>query len=94
MIAKTNVYSLANESIHIFGKLALFPIVATLILLAPIVNVVCGFLLVGGVLSAIVFEVSAVGPRFPFFLVMGLSLGFGLFLLIYHGLIAFLVSER
>ena len=33
---------------------------------------VCGLMMYGGIFAAIVFEVSAVGPRFPFLFILGL----------------------
>ena len=69
------------------------PIVALLVLLEPIVNVVCGAMVVLGVLVAIAFELSAVGPRFPFLQVAGISLAFGALLVLYHSALALLVRE-
>ena len=69
------------------------PVVALLLLLEPIVNVVCGVMAVLGLLAAVAFELSAVGPRFPFLQVAGSSLGFGAFLVLYHSALALLVRE-
>ena len=69
------------------------PIVAVLLLLEPVVNVVCGAGAVLGVLAAAAFEVSAVGPRFPFLHVATISLACGVLLILYHSAIALLVRD-
>jgi len=71
----------------------LFPIIGVLLLLEPVVAFVCGVMMFGGVLATVLFEVSATGPRFPFLLVLALSLSFGVFHLLYQFLIAFLVRD-
>ena len=69
------------------------PLVAVLLLLEPVVNVVCGAAAVLGVLIAVAFEFSAVGPRFPFLQVTAISLSFGAFLILYHSALALLVRD-
>ena len=69
------------------------PVVALLLLLEPVVNVVCGVMVILGVLGAVAFELSAVGPRFPFLQVAAISLTFGVFLILYHSAIALLVRD-
>lgn len=64
-----------------------------MLLLEPIVNVVFGFLMFGGILASIAFEISAVGPRFPFLVMLGISLGFGVVLVLYHFVLALLVRD-
>lgn len=66
------------------------PILALLMLLEPIVRWICSTALVLGVLVCVIFELSAVGPRFPFLAGLGISLGFGALLVAYYGLIAVL----
>jgi hypothetical protein len=68
------------------------PLLAVLTLLEPVIRAVCSLAMVLGVISAMVFEFSAVSPRFPFLEMLALSLGFGLALLAYYGLL-FLVSR-
>jgi hypothetical protein len=70
-----------------------FPLVALLLLLEPLVNVVCGAVAVLGVLVAVVFEISAVGPRFPFLLVTAIALASGVLLLLYHSAMALLIRD-
>ena len=69
------------------------PIVAVLLLLEPVFNVVFGAGAVVGVLTAAAFEVSAVGPRFPFLQVATISLACGVLLVLYHSAIALLVRD-
>jgi len=66
------------------------PVLGVLVLLEPAVRIVCSLALVLGVSTSIVFEISAVGPSFPFLGMVALSLGFGLFLCAYYGLLALL----
>ena len=93
MKAVADVHPVLNASAGVLRKVVLFPIVAVLLLLEPAVGFVCGVLMFGGIFTAVVFEMSAAGPRFPFLLVLGLSLGFGVFYLLYQCLIAFLVRD-
>jgi|SRR5665213_2019329 len=69
------------------------PIAAVLLLLEPVVGFICGAGLVLGVLASILFEISAVGPRFPFLKVIGISLSFGVILFLYYGLLSLFVEE-
>jgi len=66
-------------------KVVSFPLIAgLLLLLKPIVDALCAFVLVFGLVAAVAFELSAVGPRFPFLQIVGMALGFGLFAALYH----------
>lgn len=87
------IHPLLGTTARMLGKLLLLPILTTLILLLPIVSFICCFLMFGGMFAAIAFEVSAVGPKFPFLVVFGMSLAFGLFLLLYHALIWMLLRN-
>lgn len=69
------------------------PILALLMLLEPVVRWICSTALVLGLLVSVVFELSAVGARFPFLAGIGISLGFGLLLVIYYGLVSLLTPE-
>jgi hypothetical protein len=66
------------------------PLLAVLTLLAPAVEFVCGGLLIFGILVSIAFRISGVGATFPFWHMIGASLGFGAFIVLYYGLIALL----
>jgi hypothetical protein len=46
-----------------------------------------------GVLASILFEISAVGPRFPFAKAMIISLSFGVILFLYYGLLSLFVED-
>ncbi len=69
------------------------PIVGVLLLLEPLVRLACGSILVLGVLAAITFELSAAGPRFPFLQVLGISLSFGVILVLYYLLISLFIRD-
>jgi hypothetical protein len=64
------------------------PVLGVLLLFEPAVRIVCSCALVLGILASVVFELSAVGPRFPFLPMLSVSLGFGAALVLYEGLIA------
>jgi hypothetical protein len=66
------------------------PLVAALTLLEPAVRYLCSIAMVLGVFASVMFEISAAGPRFPFLGMLGLSLGFGVVLFLYYGLMALL----
>lgn len=79
-----------RTTVRMFWKAVRFPLLGILMLLEPFVRYVFGTAMVLGVFASIAFEVSAVGPRFPFFAMLGLSLGFGLALFLYYGLVSLL----
>lgn len=68
------------------------PVLGVLSLFEPAVRIVCSVALVLGVCASVVFELSAVGPRFPFLMVLAISLGFGVVAVLYQGLIALFVD--
>jgi hypothetical protein len=86
-------HPLVCASARVLRKLLLFPILTTLVMLEPVVSFTCCLMMLGGIFAALVFEVSAVGPEFPFLLIAGVSLAFGVFLLLYHLLIALLLKD-
>lgn len=69
------------------------PIAGVLLALEPIVGFICGLGLVLGVLACILFEISAVGPRFPLAKMLSISLGFGVILFLYYGLLSIFVKD-
>lgn len=79
------------------GKLAWTAIRTSLFvmlsLLEPVVRVICSVLMVLGLLAAAVFELSAAGPRFEFFEMVAMSLGFGAALIAYYALLALVTPE-
>jgi hypothetical protein len=84
---------LLSASARVLGKMLLFPILTILVLLEPVVSFTCCFMALGGIFAAIVFEVSPVGPRFPFLVIFGMSLAFGALLLLYQALIMLLLKD-
>ena len=93
MSVVANIHPVLTGSARVLWKVVLFPIAATLLLLEPVVGFVCGVMMFGGIFAAIVFEVSAVGPRFPFLVVLGLSLSFGVIYMLNQFLLASLVMD-
>jgi hypothetical protein len=69
------------------------PIAAVLLALEPIVGFICGLGLVLGVLASILFEISAVGPTFPFVKALCISLSFGVILFLYYGLLSIFIDD-
>ncbi len=66
------------------------PLLAVLTLLAPIVQTVCAGLMLLGILVSFLFKLSAAGAAFPFWHMIGVSLGFGLLIVVWHALIGLL----
>lgn len=79
-----------RTTMRMLGKAVRLPLLGILMLLEPFVRYVFGAAMVLGVFASIAFEVSAVGPRFPFLAMLGLSLGFGVALFLYYGLVSLL----
>jgi hypothetical protein len=82
--------SALKTTFRTLGRVLRIPLLGVLMLLEPFVRYVFGAAMVLGVLASIAFEVSAVGPRFPFLAMLGLSLGFGVALFLYYGLVSLL----
>jgi hypothetical protein len=82
--------SLASGPVRFAWDLLRLPILGVLVLLAPAVQFICGGLMVFGILVSIAFRISGVGASFPFWHMIGASLGFGAFVVLYYGLIALL----
>src|SRR5690348_2974076 len=91
-IPSESARSITVRSLRVLGKALCLPIASTLLLLEPLVRILCSLGLVLGVLASILFELSAVGPRFPFLKVFGISLSFGLILFLYYGLLSLFVK--
>jgi hypothetical protein len=83
----------AAAVIRVLWNAVRLPIAALLLAFEPLVGIVCGAGLVLGVLACILFEISAVGPRFPFVKALCISLSFGLILFLYYGLLSLFVEE-
>lgn len=94
-IEKEFVYrqsSLAH-AVRVLWNAIRLPIAGVLLLLEPIIGFICGLGLVLGVLVSILFEMSAVGPIFPFVKALGISLSFGAILFLYYGLVSIFVKD-
>ncbi len=65
--------------------------VAVLLLLQPVVSFICAVAMLLGLFVAVLFEISVVGPTFSFLGMVGASLAFGLVLILYNALIAWLL---
>ena len=80
-----------SRSLYPLWILARVPVLGLLLLLAPLVELVCGALLLLGLLVSIAFKVSGAAASFPFWLMIALSLGFGAFVILYHAIIGILL---
>jgi len=85
--------SLLSSAVRELWKAIRLPIAAVVLLLEPIVGFICGLGLMLGVLTSILFEMSAVGPKFPFVKVIGISFAFGVILFLYYGLASIFVKD-
>ncbi len=83
-----------NRAVLIGWHILRAPIGTVLVLLEPLVRTLCAGAMVLGVLAAVLFELSAVGPRFPFLQIAGMSLGFGVVLFLYYGLLSLFIADR
>jgi hypothetical protein len=77
---------------RLFWNAIRVPVLGALVLIEPVVRILCSCALILGIIASVVFELSAVGPRFPFLVMLGASLGFGALLILYEGLIALLAK--
>jgi hypothetical protein len=82
-----------NRPVQLLWNGVRLPIAAVLLALEPIVGFICGAGLVLGVLASILFEISAVGPRFPFVKALCISLSFGVILFLYYAALSLLVED-
>jgi hypothetical protein len=79
-------------AVRVLWNVVRLPIATVLLALEPVVGFICGLGLVLGVLACILFEISAVGPRFPLAKMLGISLGFGVIRFLYNGLLSIFVD--
>ncbi len=80
--------SVPAAAARLMWQIARLPLLAIFTLLEPMVRWICSAALLLGVFTSVVFEFSAAGARFPFLGMLALSLGFGLALFAYYGLLA------
>jgi hypothetical protein len=69
------------------------PLLAFLVVLEPVVSFVLAGCALLGVLTTLFFRWTSVDPRFPFWTMLGISVGFAIALFLYEGLIH-LLSRR
>lgn len=72
------IHPALGASARMTWKVVSFPLIAGL-LLKPVVGAVGAFVLDFGLVAAVAFELSAMGPRFPFLQIAGMAPGLGLF---------------
>ena len=84
--------SVSAAAAHLAWSVIRLPLLALLTLLEPVVRGIFCLAMVLGILAATVFELSAAGPRFEFLAMFAGSLGCGVALLVYYGLLALLSS--
>jgi hypothetical protein len=78
---------------RVLWKAIRLPVAGVLLLLEPVVNFICSAGLVLGLIACVIFELSAVAPRFPLLKCLGISLSFGVILFLYYGLVSFFVRD-
>ena len=69
------------------------PIAGVFLLLEPVVNFICSAGLVLGLITCVIFELSAVAPRFPLLKCLGISLSFGVILFVYYAALSLFVDD-
>jgi hypothetical protein len=69
------------------------PILAFLVVLEPVVSFVLAGCALLGILTTFFFKWTSADPRFPFWTMLGISIGFAIVLILYDGLIH-LLSRR
>lgn len=67
-------------------------LIVMLTCLEPFVRVTCSLAMILGMVAAVVFEISAVGPDFSFLGILAASLCFGLALAAYYALLGLLLD--
>ncbi|HEY6927023.1 MAG TPA: hypothetical protein VI653_26335 [Steroidobacteraceae bacterium] len=90
MSARHEFGSGASGVLRLAFEVVRLPLLAILTLFAPVIEFLCGGLLLVGLLTSIAFKISSVGPSFPFWHIVGISLGFGVFVFVYYALIRLL----
>lgn len=76
--------------VRVAWNIVRLPLIAFLLLLAPIVQTMCAGLMLLGLVVSIAIKISAAGPRFPFWHMIGISLAFGAFIVVYYAFIRLL----
>jgi hypothetical protein len=82
-----------NRPLQLLWNAVRLAVAAVLLALEPVVGFICGLGLVLGVLASILFEMSAVGARFPFAKALCISLSFGVILFLYYAAVSLFVED-
>ena len=90
MGARFQVRSIIRGGLRVTAEALRLPLLAVVSLLAPVVQVVCGGLFLLGVFVSIAFKVSGAGATFPFWHMIGISLGFAVYAILHCALIGLL----
>ena len=80
----------ADSALRLLWSVIQLPIVGVLLLAAPLVRGICGVLMCLGILISVAFALSRASAEFPFWQMVALSLGFGLFAVAYDAVLGFL----
>jgi hypothetical protein len=95
--APTTEFEYSPSFLRAFGRVLWtvirVPVVAILLLLEPVVSFVCSAGLVLGLVTCIVWELSAAGPKFPLGKMLVFSFGCPVILFLYHGLLSLFVRD-
>ena len=83
---------LGRFTLWLVWRCILLPVLLLLVTLEPVVSTVLSALALLGVLTAFFWKLVG-PPHFPFFLVLGISLGFELALFLYHALLRLLGAK-
>jgi hypothetical protein len=81
-----------RSALRVLWNIVRAPILAALLLCEPIVQFICAAAMVLGVFGAIILQVSAIGAHFPLVGMLAFTVGFGVALILYYGLIALLLE--
>ena len=77
---------LLRGMLRLLWRAVRLPVYVFLVILEPVVRIILGALALLGVLTALFFKFYGV-PHFPFALMLGMSVGFGLMLVGYYALL-------
>jgi hypothetical protein len=75
--------------LQLIWRVIRLPILTFLVILQPVVGLVFGGLALLGVLTSFFFKLTGAAPHFPFLTMLAISVGFGLVLMGYEGLISY-----
>jgi hypothetical protein len=76
--------------LRLVWRLIRLPILTFLVILQPMIGLLFGGLALLGVLTSFFFRLSGAAPHFPFFMMLAISVGFGLVVIGYEALIRYI----